>query len=161
MFNNFGIWEMLIIAGAALIILGPDKFPGHAKIAIRFMRDIRTYWDDAKRDLTEELKPFKKELKELEKIKPEEFIDSLTGETESEKDNLSKYGGSYPYGDTSVPASAATSAESPGEAASEATPRSENTNWERPEGSEPYNPTTSAEPDYAPEPEKKPFIPED
>jgi len=110
------------------------------------------------------LKPFKKELKELEKIKPEEFIDSLTGEKdsdkESDKDSMSSYVPSYPYGDTKDPATA-TTADTAGDKTSEATPRSENTNWERPEGSEPYDPATSTEPDYAPEPEKKQFIPED
>lgn len=151
MFNNLGIFEMLVIAGVALIILGPDKFPGHAKIALRFMRDIRTYWDEAKRDITEELKPFKKELKELEKIKPEEFIDSLTGEDESSPSTSSAPANDpYSYGaEPKAPASPGVSSPS------EPSQRSEDSAWVRPEGSEPYNPSASSEP------EKKEFIPED
>ncbi|MBX7256599.1 MAG: Sec-independent protein translocase protein TatB [Candidatus Hydrogenedentes bacterium] len=158
MFNNIGITEMLVIAAVALLILGPDKFPGHAKIALRFMRDIRSYWEEAKRDIAEEIKPFKKELKELEKIKPEEFIDSLTGEDESNKSSAATYGGAYSYSDTSVPASAADSSE---KSEPEPAQRSESTSWERPEGSEPYNPSASTDSDNASETGKKEFYPTD
>ena len=97
MFGSIGLAEILVIAGVALVILGPDKFPGHAKIAMRFFRDIRGYWDEAKRDLTEELKPVKKELKELEKYKPEDYIDSMTTDR---SEDTSYDGQGYPYGKT-------------------------------------------------------------
>lgn len=97
MFGTIGFTEILLIAAVALVILGPEKFPGHAKIAMRFIRDIRGYWDEAKRDLTEELKPVKKEIKELEKYKPEDYLESMTMDSSEDSD----YDGQgYPYGET-------------------------------------------------------------
>ncbi len=98
MFGTIGFTEILLIAAVALVILGPEKFPGHAKIAMRFIRDIRGYWDEAKRDLTEELKPVKKEIKELEKYKPEDYLESMTADS-SEDTNYDGQG--YPYGENS------------------------------------------------------------
>jgi len=94
MFGTIGFTEIIVIAGVALVILGPDKFPSHAKIAIRFIRDIRGYWDEARRDLTEELKPVKKEIRELEKYKPEDYLETMT--TDSTEDT-SFDGQGYPY----------------------------------------------------------------
>lgn len=104
MFGTIGITEILVIAAVALVILGPDKFPSHAKIAMRFFRDIRGYWDEAKRDLAEELKPIKKEMKELEKYKPEDYLDSMTGD-QPEDSNYDAQG--YPYSPESAKKSVA------------------------------------------------------
>jgi sec-independent protein translocase protein TatB len=111
MFGSIGIAEILVIAAVALVILGPDKFPGHAKIAMRFFRDIRGYWDEAKRDLTEELKPVKKEIKELEKYKPEDYLESMTMD---QSEDTSYDGQGYPYGEDSSKKNGA-EAEKPGE----------------------------------------------
>ncbi|GMV93915.1 MAG: hypothetical protein AMXMBFR82_36930 [Candidatus Hydrogenedentota bacterium] len=94
MFGSIGFTEILVIAAVALVILGPDKFPGHAKIAMRFIRDIRGYWDEAKRDLAQELKPVKKEIKELEKYKPEDYLDTMITDTVQD---TSYDGQGYPY----------------------------------------------------------------
>lgn len=94
MFGSIGFTEILVIAAVALVILGPDKFPGHAKIAMRFIRDIRGYWDEAKRDLAQELKPVKKEIKELEKYKPEDYLDTMITDTAQD---TSYDGQGYPY----------------------------------------------------------------
>jgi sec-independent protein translocase protein TatB len=72
--------EIMVFAGIALVIIGPDKFPGFAKIAIRTMKDIRGYVADAQRDIAKEIIPVKKELDKLAKIDPEKYIDSLTGD---------------------------------------------------------------------------------
>lgn len=77
---GIGIGEMIIIAGIALMVIGPEKFPDFAKIAIRTIRDLRGYVEDIQTEVTKELAPVKKELEKLNKIKPEEYIDSLIEE---------------------------------------------------------------------------------
>jgi Tat protein translocase TatB subunit len=67
----------MIIAVIALIVLGPEKFPEYAKIAMRAYRDFRGYIDDIKREMTEELKPVKEELRELARHNPEEYVEDL------------------------------------------------------------------------------------
>ena len=84
MFGSIGIGEIVLIAGIALMVLGPDKFPEFAKMAARLVRDLRKYTDEVKRDLTDELKPMKKELEDLSRVNPEEYLDSLMGEDEED-----------------------------------------------------------------------------
>ncbi len=79
MIGNLGMGEMLIIAVVALVVMGPEKFPEFAKIALRAFRDVRGYVDDVKREMTNELRPVRKELDQLARHKPEEYIDRLTG----------------------------------------------------------------------------------
>lgn len=79
---NIGMPELLVIAGIALIFLGPEKFPTQAKVFLRLVRDFREHWDDAKRDILNEINPVKKEFRELRKFKPEELLDKLTGESD-------------------------------------------------------------------------------
>ena len=74
-----GIGEMILIAGVALVVIGPEKFPDFAKIVLRTMRDLRGYVDDAKRDISNELRPVKRELEDLSRYDPEDYIDSLAG----------------------------------------------------------------------------------
>lgn len=75
---NIGLTEMIIIAAIALVFLGPEKFPEFAKIVIRTVRDVRGYVNDAKRDIANELKPVKKEMKELSRYEPEKYIETLS-----------------------------------------------------------------------------------
>lgn len=83
--SGIGFTEMLLIAGIALIVMGPEKFPDFAKLVIRTIRDLRGYVDDIKQEVTKELKPLKKEMDTLSRIDPEKYIDSLTKETETPK----------------------------------------------------------------------------
>lgn len=78
MIGNLGMGEMLLIAGIALVVLGPEKFPEYAKIAMRAFRDMRGYVDEVKREMAEELRPVKKEIQELSRHNPEDYIDSIT-----------------------------------------------------------------------------------
>lgn len=64
---GIGIWEMVLIAGIALVVIGPEKFPDFAKIALRTYRDLRGYMDEMKGDIAQELNPLKKELNPLKK----------------------------------------------------------------------------------------------
>lgn len=75
---GIGFSEMVLIAGIALVVIGPEKFPDFAKLVIRTVRDLRGYVDDVKTEVTKELTPIKKEMDQLSKIDPEKYIDSLT-----------------------------------------------------------------------------------
>lgn len=77
MFGNLGMGELIIIAAIALVVIGPEKFPEFAKIALRAYRDLRGYVDDIKHEMAEEMNPVKKELRELSKFKPEDYIDNV------------------------------------------------------------------------------------
>ncbi len=77
---GIGFTEMIVIAGIALVVIGPEKFPDFAKLVIRTIRDLRGYMDEMKAEVAKELKPLKKEMDALSKIDPEKYIDSLTAE---------------------------------------------------------------------------------
>jgi len=77
MFGNLGIGELIIIAGIALVVIGPEKFPEFAKIALRAYRDLRGYVDDIKREMAEEMKPVQRELRQLSQFNPEDYIENL------------------------------------------------------------------------------------
>ena len=86
---GLGITELVIIAGIALIVIGPEKFPEFAKIVTHTIRDVRGYVEDVQKDLGKELKPVQKEVNKLSRYSAEDYIDSLTGE-ESSKGKHSK-----------------------------------------------------------------------
>ena len=77
MFGNLGAGELLIIAAIALVVLGPEKFPEYAKIAMRAYRDFRQYIDGIKRDMGDELRPVKDELQKLSRFNPEDYVEGL------------------------------------------------------------------------------------
>ena len=74
---GIGPTELLLIAGVALVVIAPEKFPDFAKIVMRTIRDVRGYVDEAKRELTEELRPVKDEMRELSRYNPEDYIESM------------------------------------------------------------------------------------
>ena len=80
---GLGITELIIIAGIALIVIGPEKFPEFAKIVTHTIRDVRGYVEDVQKDLSKELKPVQKEVNKLSRYSAEDYIDSLTGEDRS------------------------------------------------------------------------------
>jgi sec-independent protein translocase protein TatB len=49
--------EMLVLAGVALVVLGPDKLPGYAAQAARMLRQVRTMADNAKDQMREHMGP--------------------------------------------------------------------------------------------------------
>ena len=85
---GIGFTEMILIAGIALVVVGPDKFPDFAKVVIRTVRDLRGYVDDMKDEVTKELAPVKKEFNELNKMDAESYIDSLTKTEDDSRDEL-------------------------------------------------------------------------
>ena len=82
---GIGIGEMVLIAGIALVVIGPEKFPDFAKIALRTVRDLRGYVDDIKEEVTKEMRPVRDELNTLTRYEPEALIDGLTGGGAKEK----------------------------------------------------------------------------
>jgi sec-independent protein translocase protein TatB len=84
---GIGFWEMVVIAGVALIVIGPDRFPEFAKIVMRTIRDLRSYVDEVKDDVAKELRPVRKELSDLSRYRPEDYLGEVTramGETLSD-----------------------------------------------------------------------------
>ena len=49
--------EMLVLAGVALVVLGPDKLPGYAAQAARMLRQVRTMADNARDQMKDQLGP--------------------------------------------------------------------------------------------------------
>jgi sec-independent protein translocase protein TatB len=49
--------EIVILAGVALVVLGPDKLPGYAAQAARLLRQVRTMADNAKDQMKDHLGP--------------------------------------------------------------------------------------------------------
>ena len=83
MFNSgIGIFEIALIAGVALMLLGPEKFPGFAKVSVRTFRDIKKYMAEAQREIATELNPMKKELESFKKVDVEGYIDKLVADVE-------------------------------------------------------------------------------
>ncbi len=89
---GMGISEMILIAGIALVIIGPEKFPEFAKICMRTIRDLRSYVEEAKDDLRKELTPIKKEIDEVKSYDPESYIDALTDSRDESDYYGTKYG---------------------------------------------------------------------
>ncbi|MCP4646015.1 MAG: twin-arginine translocase subunit TatB [bacterium] len=86
MFGSIGITEIVLIAGVALVVIGPERFPEFAKIVMKTFREVRGYWDDAKRDISKELRPVQDHVKQISRYKPEEYLDSLMEDDEEDDD---------------------------------------------------------------------------
>jgi sec-independent protein translocase protein TatB len=84
---GMGFGEIILIAGIALVVIGPEKFPDFAKIALRTFRDLRQQFDDMKTDISKELRPVKREMHELTKHDPEKYIDALMSDEEDQAEN--------------------------------------------------------------------------
>lgn len=95
MFGSIGFGELIILAGIALVVIGPERFPEFAKIVARTVRDVRGYVQEAQRDLAEELKPVKDEINKLTQVDPETYIDKLTGSTTADSEDPDAEGSMY------------------------------------------------------------------
>jgi len=128
--------EIIIIAGVALVVVGPEKFPPFAKAVFKTIRDLKTQVDQAQREITKEIQPLQKEMRELSKHKPEDYIDGLTAGTKTDGDPDFDY--EYPYNEHETTSEAkkeddADSAEAKPEAST------------APEGTETFDPVDSAD----------------
>lgn len=75
---GIGFGEIILIAGIALIVIGPEKFPDFAKIVLRTVNDLRGYVDEIQKEVSKEIKPIKRELDQISKYDPEKYIDALS-----------------------------------------------------------------------------------
>ena len=81
---NLGAGEIVLLAVIALVVMGPEKFPEFAKIALRAFRDLRRYVDDIKHEMAEELNPIKRDVQQLAKANPEQYLNKLAQAITSE-----------------------------------------------------------------------------
>lgn len=91
MFGNLGMWELLVIGGIALVIMGPEKFPEFVKTAMKTFRELRGFWDEARHEITKELRPVQDEMRQISQHRPEDYIDSLMGDEDDEDDTEDPY----------------------------------------------------------------------
>ena len=70
---GIGFTEILLLAGIALVVIGPERFPDFAKIVVRTIRDLRGYMDEVKSELSKELKPVEKEMREITRHDPRQY----------------------------------------------------------------------------------------
>jgi sec-independent protein translocase protein TatB len=54
---DIGTGEWLALAVLALLVLGPEKLPGYAADAARFLRQVRNLANEARSEVTKELGP--------------------------------------------------------------------------------------------------------
>ncbi|MCX8065285.1 MAG: Sec-independent protein translocase protein TatB [Candidatus Hydrogenedentes bacterium] len=87
---GIGFSEMLIIAGIALVLLGPEKFPEFAKMAVRAWRDLQKYMDEMKMEIAKEVKPLERELREVTK-KAEEIYKEALEDVDADDNYYSAY----------------------------------------------------------------------
>ena len=53
---DIGFWEIILIAIVALLVVGPDKFPGLIRDLARWTVRIRRFVMDTKREIEREIK---------------------------------------------------------------------------------------------------------
>lgn len=52
---DIGFWELILLAIVGLLVVGPERLPGFAREAGRWLRKIRRLTGDARRELQREL----------------------------------------------------------------------------------------------------------
>ena len=82
---GIGFFEALVLAAVGLLVLGPEQFPKFAKMAARFVRDIRAYANEVQTEITKDLVPLTRELNDLRRMNPEKYLDKLIGDDEDDK----------------------------------------------------------------------------
>lgn len=81
---GIGFFEAIVLAAVGLLVLGPEQFPKFAKMAARFVRDIRSYANEVQTEIAKDLIPLRKEFNDLRKIDPEKYLDKLIQEDEED-----------------------------------------------------------------------------
>ena len=78
--------ELIIIAAIALIVMGPEKFPDFAKLFLRTIKDLRGYMDEVKEEVTKEIRPIEREMRNLSKYSPDKYLDSMMDSDKKDSD---------------------------------------------------------------------------
>jgi Tat protein translocase TatB subunit len=85
---GIGLPELMIIAGLALILIGPKKLPELAKSLGKTLGELRKATDDVKETIFEEIKPIKDELpdrRELEEALKKKFLEGEEEKPEADE----------------------------------------------------------------------------
>jgi sec-independent protein translocase protein TatB len=53
---DIGFWEIILIGVVALLVVGPDKFPGMIRDTARWAARLRRFIVDTKRDIEREIR---------------------------------------------------------------------------------------------------------
>ena len=92
--GSIGMTELLMFAGIALVVIGPEKFPEFAKIAAKMVREFRGFMNEAKTDIAKEFNPLKKEMNQLQRLNPEDYIEKWASAGDDEKSTANNGNGS-------------------------------------------------------------------
>ncbi len=65
---KIGMWELVLIVVVALVVIGPDKLPEYARMAGKWLRQLRTYTDAATKEVKEVTEPLKEITEPLKEI---------------------------------------------------------------------------------------------
>lgn len=77
MFGSIGVMEIMIIAAVGLMVLGPEKFPEVARMFARLVKDVRGYVDEAKTEISKEIRPMQEELRKVGQADAREYIERM------------------------------------------------------------------------------------
>lgn len=80
MFFDLSPLEIVVLLALAVVLFGPDKLPQAAASAARFLRQVRSFGENARADLRNELGPEFEGL-DLQDLNPKTFVrKNLLGE---------------------------------------------------------------------------------
>lgn len=87
---DVGFWELMLIGVVALVVIGPERLPGLARTAGKWLGKGKRFLSDVKADIDQEIKA--EELKKIIEVqrqnKPlQEIIDSVTESADKVKSN--------------------------------------------------------------------------
>ena len=84
---GIGPFEFLVIAAIALVVIGPEKVPEFARVAMKTITDIRTYVGEAKRDIEREMRPVQREFNKFSKVDAKDYLERMVAEDEKDEEN--------------------------------------------------------------------------
>lgn len=70
---GIGFWELVVLLVVGLLVVGPERLPAFARETARWVRRIRRFTTDARREIERELaldeaEQFKRKLNEMDRL---------------------------------------------------------------------------------------------
>lgn len=70
---GIGFWELVVLLVIGLLVVGPDRLPAFARETARWVRRVRRFTTDARREIERELAldeadQFKRKLSEMDRL---------------------------------------------------------------------------------------------
>jgi sec-independent protein translocase protein TatB len=81
---NLGFWEMVVLAGIALIVVGPEKLPGLARSIGKFVNDLKRTTNTIASDITDAVD--EENFLNSDKAKKQKKEESLEAAAETEEE---------------------------------------------------------------------------